>query len=226
MCAVGAAFADMRQELLQKERVSARRRRDLRQPGFFERRPCEGHEELSALLRRERAQRQRRCVSLAPRPRGARVEELRARETKEEDGSVPDPGRQVVDEVDERGLTVMHVLEDQHQRPCPCDLGEESSERPERLFSGNPFLEAERRCHAASDGRAVLELPHELADRARPGRLDDHLADGPVVIPSPYAGQRPTRKVASDSRSGRNSRTSLDFPIPGSPRTVTRWQPD
>ena len=56
-------------------------------PGLLERLPREGDEELLALLGRERAQRQRGCVSLASRPRRARIEELRPRQAEKADGA-------------------------------------------------------------------------------------------------------------------------------------------
>ena len=143
--------------------------------------PREGDEKLAALLGRERAERQRGRVSLASRPGRARVEELRAREAEEEDGSVPDPGSPD----GRRGRRARAARSGRLRRraPAAAPAAIVAKRRRNAQSASSPATPSSRPSAAATpagDGRPVVELPHELVDRARPGRLQDHLADGPV----------------------------------------------
>jgi hypothetical protein len=94
------------------------------------------------------------------------IEELRSCEAQQKDWNVSNPARKVVDDVHERGLAVVNVFENKHQRLCPGDLREESAKSPQHLFTGDSFFEAERSRNAAGDGRSVVEAPDEPVDRA------------------------------------------------------------
>ena len=176
----GAPLAEMGQELLEEQRVPPGAGGDPRQRVVPE--PVAGTQgqELTALAGRERAERERDRVPLAACPGGTRDHQLRPGEADDEHRRVPDPVREVVDEVEERGLAPVRVLDDEHERTLPGEPSEQPAERPKELFARRAPLEAQRRRDGARHGRAVLETLDELVELAVRGRLLDDLADRPV----------------------------------------------
>ena len=73
-------------------------------------------DQLRALLVRERFEQRHRRVELAASPGRTHAEKLGPGKADEQDGCVAHPVGEVFDEVEERGLTPVNVVEDEHQR--------------------------------------------------------------------------------------------------------------
>src|SRR5262249_55347810 len=133
-----------------------------------------------------------RGVEHPARPAGPEFEKLRPRETDEQDRGVPDPRREVLDQVEERRLAPVDVVEDEDDRPA---ARERLEEKPRR---GEGILDAPAGILDADEGgdvcgcRLVVEYVRELA----PGLL------GGVVVPDAHGladglGKWPERDALS-----------------------------
>ena len=143
----------------------------------------------------QRLQIERREVALPRSPRGAPLDELRPGGGDDVEGRVPRPLEQMLDEVEQRRVGPLHVLEGQHRR---IDVGQPLEEHPpgrEQVFALEPgaALHPQQMRDPRLDERAlvgVLEVrvQHvgELCER-RVGRIV--LAD-PAPHPH-HVGQRP-----------------------------------
>ena len=89
-----------------------------------------------ALVVAERLEQDRRRVQLAAAPVGSDVEELRPRDTEQEDRRVAGQIRDVLDEVDEDRLGPLQVVDEHHLRPLRGSSFEEPPERELRLGRG------------------------------------------------------------------------------------------
>ena len=127
-------------------------------------------QELIGCVRVERAERQRLCSGIAPRPVGPLLEQLRPREAQDQQRDALDPAREVLDEIEERRLGPVHVVEADDQRTLaserlepPPDLREDLLAGPSERFVGKDLPHGPER-----DSLPVREAaPDEDAGLAR-----------------------------------------------------------
>jgi len=117
-----------------------------------------------------------------PRPAAAALEELRPRRRDDQERHVADAVEQLVDEVEQRVVCPMQVLEDEHERALVCERLEEVSPGRECLGpkvggAGLATAEADKnaqiRREPAGFGRILDDPAHGLPDLAldRLGRV-------------------------------------------------------
>ena len=96
--------------------------------------------------------------------------EVRAGEAEHEDRLLARPLEQVPDELDERGVGPLQVLEEERDRALLGDALEEEAPGAEELLlaPGRPLLEPEQVQQARLDEAALLVVGEELLD-AMPG---------------------------------------------------------
>ena len=112
-------------------------------------------DELPALLGVQRFEQDRRRVQLPPGPAGAIVEQLGARHAREQDRDVASQIRDVLDQLDERGLCPLDVVDHEDHGALGGEALEQRPDGPAHLFRGGlPAVEPDR-------------LPDALRDRGR-----------------------------------------------------------
>ena len=150
-------------------------------------------EQLLALVMAKRVELDRRRAHAASAPSGANVEQLGPGEADEQERRLAHPGGQVLDELEQRLLGPVDVLEDEHERlnvgelvgpgtGCPGDLL-----RAALLLDGVEDAGGER--EQVGDGLVLTALA-QLLDRLAngvvvgdPGRRLHHLGERPVGDP-------------------------------------------
>ena len=115
------------------------------------------------------------------------LQQLRACETQDQEGDVSGRPGDVLEEVEQRRLRPVGVLDDQDVRPRLGQRLEQPAKRPHGLFS-RPVLarEAERsRDRVGDDGAVALSVqePGQSFTCLAAGRLADHLAERPERDP-------------------------------------------
>ena len=104
---------------------------------------------------------------------------------------VPRPLGDVLDEVEERRLTPVDVVEDDHERTLPRERLEQSPHRPEALLGapGRPLARRERRDVLGDElASGATDDPLDCPARAEspsPTACETISATGRNVIPSP-----------------------------------------
>ena len=189
------------QHLLDEEGVALRRGLDPG-AGLGQRRPPEEVVDEALRLRLgQRLEEDRRGVELPSAPGRAQVEELGAREADEEDGRVPRPVGDVLDEVEERRLAPVDVVEDDHDRPPAREDLEQVPHGPEALLGRADLAsEADEPRHELGDDRGVVVALEPGGDEGanalgvvpgEPGGLEDDLAHRPERDPLPVGEAAP-----------------------------------
>ncbi len=121
-------------------------------------------------------------------------------------GASREAGRDVEEQVQQRGLGQVRVVDDHDQRLLARERVDQPQERPARVLPGRARLEADGRRHLARHGRREPERRRQLVDRALAHRLQDDLAQRPVrdalAVGRAAAGQH-ARAVARDRRAAR-----------------------
>jgi hypothetical protein len=150
----------------------------------------EGEDELGALLRRQRLELERHRAHAAAAPGRADVEQLGPGEAEQQQRRLAHPGREVLDQLEQRLLAPVHVLEDEHERLRPRELLAPRAHRPGDLLLG--ALALDRLEHADGEpeqvgDRLVLAARAQLVLRAvervvvgDARRRLHHLGDRPV----------------------------------------------
>jgi hypothetical protein len=87
-----------------------------------------------ALIGRQGLEQDRGCVHLAAAPARTDLEQLRPRDTQEQDGGLAGPVSEVFDQIEERRLAPMDVVEDEDDRALTSELLEELPHGPERVL--------------------------------------------------------------------------------------------
>ena len=146
-------------------------------------------DELRALLLGERLELDRRRAHAPAAPPGTRVEQLGPREADDEDGR-PHPVGEVLDEVEERRLGPVDVLEQEDQRLHVGDPLHDLARRPRDLLRAALSLERlHEPCRETENvrdgllGAALAQLLERLLERIvvrDAGRGLHHLAERPV----------------------------------------------
>ena len=127
---IGAGLGEHRHELLRVERVALRRVRHAEAKlGREDAGVVESVEQLRRLAGGERVEPDDCSV-----PARTFLEQLGPGETEEEDRRVAAPAAHVLDEVEQRRLGPVHVLEHDEQRPLARQSLEEAPHRPEELL--------------------------------------------------------------------------------------------
>jgi len=159
--------------------------------------PGTGSEEGIHLLRGERLQEDRGEIPRPAAPRGSSVGELRSRERHDEDRMLAGPLDQVFDEVQERAVRPVDVLEDHHRRSFLGDPLEEDPAGGEEvlLVSGPPLLQSEEVREPRPHETAFRFVPDVLLDRReefRKGRRRILVLQDPGAAPH-HLGESPER---------------------------------
>ena len=132
---VAPCLIEESEHLLDEERVPLGRVGDL--PPHVRRKLVLAQEIVDqriGLRLRERLERERRRIELASTPIGSHLEKLGAGEAEEEDRRVPRPIGDMVDEIEERRLGPMEILEDDDQWTLARERLEQLPHRPEGLL--------------------------------------------------------------------------------------------
>ena len=147
-------------------------------------------EQFLALLGRQRLELDRRRAQAAAAPAGADVEQLGPREADDQQGCVLDPLGEVLDQLEQRLLGPVNVLEDEDQRLCIGQLRRPLAGGPGDLFLAplglDPLEHADGEREQVGDGvvaAAGAQLRDGLLDGIvvrDPGSHFDHLRDRPV----------------------------------------------
>ena len=131
------------------------------------------------LARRQRRQRDELRVRLRRHPLRPDVEELGAREAEQEHRRAAEPVGEVLEQVEERRLAPLDVVEHGHERALRAEVLEQLADPPEGLLDGGaPGVDAEERHEPLGDERGVAVGAEELGDLA-PRQL------GPVALADP-----------------------------------------
>jgi hypothetical protein len=169
-------IAHERHHLLDEERVALGRIRDLRPQLVV--RGAKRVEQTVRLVTRQRLEQDGRRVQLSPAPALAPVEQLGARHAEHEEGRVPREVRDVLDQVEERLLGPMDVVEQAYDRPLVRPLLQQLPEAPRDRFGGCLLLalveERPQRSSCRGVGRQFLEHSEHLDHRP----VGDSLAVG------------------------------------------------
>ena len=139
----------------------------------------------------------------APPPHAGRISGSSVpREAADENRRVPAPAGDVLDEVEERRLAPLDVVEHEHDRPLPGERLEQAPHRPVDLLA--PRAAARRGRPPRASGRGRRRRPPRRSSSARRGRAGATIStSGQYVIPLPYGRQRP-------SSTQRRARRSVD----------------
>ena len=183
-------------------------------------------DELGALGERQRLELERHRADTAAAPRRPYVEQFRPGEAEQQERRLAHPGGEVLDQLEQRLLAPVDVLEDEHER---LRLGELLAEartahaiscwaRSASTASRTPTASPSRSATASSSQQA-RSFSYALSSGSSSEMPADAFtisAIGHHVTPSPYGRQRPLSTVAPSSPS-RNSRARRLLPTPGSP---------
>src|SRR5581483_4111927 len=161
-----ALLAEHRDELLQEERVAGGADDDLLELRLVAL-ACEVADEQAALLVAQ--DRQRDGVEAGP--AGPRLEQVRPDEAAEEDRRRAAPAGEVLEQVEERRLGPVDVVEEDHQRLPLRERLEQAAHGPEDLLR--------RRVRVREPEQAGEALPHELAVLGRGEQPDELLTRPP-----------------------------------------------
>ena len=137
-------------------------------------------DQLACLDRGERLEQRRGRVQLAAGPAGPLFEQLGARHAEKQDRRVARKVADVLDEIEERGLAPVHVVEDDDERLRLRDRFEELAKRPGRLLRGARLrLGAQQAAQRCQGGGVRCQLA-EPRICIRTEQLLQHLDDGEV----------------------------------------------
>ena len=106
------------------------------------------------------------------RPVGPVLQELGARDANQEDRRIHGPLGEVLDQVEERGLGPVNVLEEDDQGPFAGERHEQASGRPEDLLTLRFRRDADRVSEAFSERPRLLSVGEQVTGR----ELTDDLA--------------------------------------------------
>ena len=170
------------------------------------------------LVRRERLEQHRRRVQLAAAPGRAPLEQLRPGHAEEQDRCVAREVGDVLDQVEERRLAPVDVVEDDDERPLARSRLEQLAERPGDLLAGRRrtsrspsrpriAVAATARPPSSRVGRDLRQLLDDLDDRP----VGDALAVGQAA-----AAQRRARRRRAAEELGRRAATCRRRPRRGS----------
>ena len=170
-----------RHELLGKERVPLRRLDDPG-PGRI-RQNAELVDEHLGLVPCERVERHQACVGLRCRPPGPELEEVGPGRAEQEQRRVLREGRDVLDQVEQRRLGPVDVVEDDDQRPCARDRLVQLAEAPGDLLRRRCRLGRPKRGGDPRGGKLGFVALSECGPQV--AHLRDDLAERPVGDPFP-----------------------------------------
>ena len=178
--AATVVLGEHREHLLEKERVALRGNGDafprLRRDIDGGR---QGSDQQRGLLGRERVEQDRGSVELAAGPAGPPVEQLRPGEAEDEHGHVPHPISQVLDQIQQRRLCPVDVLEHEQHGPLAREHLDQPAHGPENLFLDGPARAGtDRALDPLGDG--VRVRVEQLANAAIACHLRHDLPHRPV----------------------------------------------
>ena len=187
--------AHERDHLLDEERVPFRRVEDPRAQRLIGRRAVEqARDERVGVAGRERLEQHRRGVQLAAAPVRPPVEQLRPRHAEQEDRRVAAEVGDVIDEIEERLLAPVDVVQHDDERPLRQQPPRAASASAQAISStdGDDAAVAEHRLEGPGRGRVQAEVGEALLRRGAE-QLLEHLDDRPVGDPL-AVGETATRE--------------------------------
>ena len=215
--AVASLVGKHRDELLGVERIPLRNLRHAAPE--LRREDAAGVERVEKL--RRFAVRERLEAHVHALPLGPLLEQLGTRDAEEEDRGVAAPAAHVLDEVEQRRLGPVDVLQDDDERPFAREELEEPPHGPEELLrrSGSAAAEhAETLEHECGVGIVAHRFRHGLLAAEALDELRQRPEGDPVAVGE---GSDPTATVAYAPTSATSSDTSRVLPTPAAPITVT-----
>ena len=185
----------------------------------------------------ERLEEERAEAARARAPAGVAIGQLRPGERDHEDRLVPRPLEQVLDELDERGVGPLDVLEDQDDGALLGHALEEQPPAGEEILAvrGAAVAEAEQLLQARLDERALLRVGDHLLDH--PGQLCER-GLGRLVLADPrphphHLGERPEgdRVAVGEAAAlvppdGLDEAVDVLLELPGEARLADAGDPD
>ena len=117
---------------------------------------------------------------VAPSPRRPQLREVRARHAADEDRCVATPAGEVLDEVEERRLRPLDVVEHEHERPLARERLEQPADRPVELVRARAWLRPADGLEDAPARRLALGL---AAEHRLEVEVAYHLDERPVGDP-------------------------------------------
>ena len=176
------AVGEHGEHLLEEERVSRRGGGDACASLGCKLRPGRDvRDELGRLFLGERLEQDRRRVELAAGPARPAVEELRAGEADDQDRCVAYPVGEVLDEVEQRRLGPVHVLEREDERELAGERLDELAHRPEHLLGdGSRRSRADRALEPRRDDVRIRVSVEQRSDTAIARSLTHDLPHRPV----------------------------------------------
>ena len=141
-------------------------------------------EERLRLAHGERAERDVGRRRQHARPLGPLLDEVAARHAEQQDRRGVAPLRDVLEQVEERRLRPVHVLDAHDERRAGGERLEQPPHRPERLLAAErAVVAADRRSHAPGDPLRVRLVGEQAVERLVAAELLHELAERPVRDP-------------------------------------------
>ena len=177
-----AALAEPGDELLEEERVAAGRRGDPLALGRGQVSALDRVEELGHRRARERAELDEAVAAAEARLPAAMalVERVAPRRRDDERGRAAHPLGDVGEQLHERGLGQVRVVEHQHERSPPSESLDHAQEGPRRVLAGTALTQPHGGRHLAHGRRRNAQPCPDLVDRAIARDLLDDRAQRPV----------------------------------------------
>ena len=195
-----------REHLLDEERVSLRGAHDPVADGLVELRAAEEvGDELHGFTVAQPFEEHRGGVELPAAPARPLVEELGTREADEQDRRFASPVGQMLDEVEERGLGPLQVVEEDDERAGPAFRLEETADRPGRFVRRSGILsEVDRGGDPLRDQRCLVagQNASDPGERFLSVATAEGLGERPVrdALAVGKAAAAHHRRLASDTR--------------------------
>ena len=203
--------AVQRQQLLEEEGVSVRRVDDAAEV-------VGGEVALGAQMLGERdrlvvgegCQHGENGVRSRRRPRRPFLEQLGPRQAQDDDPRPAREARDVLQQVEQRRLGPVDVVDDEDERSLACKRLEESSKRPGGLFAGTADrVRSERAGNAVRDRLSTLVVRHQLQNGCACIRAED----GPERLRERQEGDAfPVRGAAPDQHADRVAELGQELP--------------
>ena len=165
-----AVVDQLRDHLLDEQWCPASRIGDPRPDVAFElSRTQKVVDQLVALVRRQRLERDREGVRLPPAPPGANVQEVGSRHRQEEDRRLTGEVGDVLDQIEEGATRPLEVVEHDHDRPLSRERLQEPAAGPEDLLGSGHLSDPGELRHAFGDRLPVLVVVEETRDTVAEG---------------------------------------------------------
>ena len=176
----GPPLADVGEELLEEQRVPARRGRD---PPLLLGGQAAAAERGEQRVAGRGRQRRQRDDGPALEPAAGALDQVGARDPDHEHRGAAQAGHEVEQHVEQRRLRPVGVIDHERERRLPGEAADELLQRPVGVLAGLAALQADRGGHAPHGDRGDPQLGGELVGAALAAHLLDDLAQRPQRDP-------------------------------------------